>query len=78
MDRVSLAGWTVLALSIVGYAIGTVAPYPGRSATLPGMMVGIALAVIGTESEGGSRAGSDAEAGTRAATDPASAGGEDQ
>ena len=50
MDRVALAGWAVLVLALAGYGIGVVAPYPGRSVTLPGLMAGIALAVIGSGS----------------------------
>lgn len=56
MDRVALAGWAVLALALVGYVIGALVPYPGRSVTLPGMMVGIALAAIGSGDGSGSAA----------------------
>lgn len=47
MDRVTAAGALLLLLSTVGYAVATVEPYPGRAATLPGLMVGVTLLAVG-------------------------------
>jgi len=46
-DAVTLAGAGLTLLSTVGYALATVAPYPGRSATLPGLMIGLTLLAVG-------------------------------
>lgn len=46
-DTVTLAGAGLTLLSTVGYAVATVAPYPGRALTLPGMMVGLTLLAVG-------------------------------
>lgn len=46
-DTVTLAGGELTLLSTVGYAVATVAPYPGRALTLPGMMVGLTLLAVG-------------------------------
>jgi hypothetical protein len=40
-------GIGLAAVSVLGYAIGIAAPYPGRSATLVGLMVGVTLYAIG-------------------------------
>lgn len=47
MDRTALAGLVITPLALVGYAIGAVTPYPGRSLTLPGIMVGATLLALG-------------------------------
>lgn len=47
MDSVTLAGAGLTLLSTVGYAIGTVAQYPGRALTLTGVMVGLSLLAVG-------------------------------
>jgi hypothetical protein len=47
MDRVRAAGGAITALSLVGYAVGVVAVYPGREATLAGVMVGLTLVGVG-------------------------------
>lgn len=36
-------------VSVLGYAIGVVAPYPGRSVSIVGLMVGVTLYAIGRE-----------------------------
>ena len=47
MNR-TLAGGTVLtALGLAGYVLGVLAPYPGRSVSIAGVMAGVTLAVIG-------------------------------
>lgn len=46
MDRTFLAAATLTGLSTVGYLVGTVASYPGREASLAGLMVGVALAAV--------------------------------
>lgn len=42
-----LAGVALLVLGTVGYAVGVVAAYPGRSFAITGAMVGIALLAVG-------------------------------
>lgn len=46
MDQTFLAAAALTALSTVGYLVGVVAAYPGREASLVGLMVGIALAAV--------------------------------
>ncbi len=50
-----LAGVGLVALGTLGYAVGVVAAYPGRSLAIAGVMVGIALLAVG----GGRAAGGD-------------------
>ena len=40
-------GIGLTAASALGYAIGVAAPYPGRSASIVGVMVGVTLYAIG-------------------------------
>jgi hypothetical protein len=47
MDRTRAAGVAVTALALVGYVVGVLAPYPGRSAALTGLIVGPALWAVG-------------------------------
>jgi len=47
MDRVPALGVALTVLSLVGYAAGVIAPYPGREASLIGAMVGLALVGFG-------------------------------
>ena len=47
MDSTRLAGLVLTALALVGYVVGVVAPYPGRSISLTGVMVGLTLAAVG-------------------------------
>lgn len=42
-------GIGLAAISVLGYAIGVAAPYPGRSASIVGVMVGVTLYAIGRE-----------------------------
>ena len=42
-----VGGVALTVLSSVGYAIGVVAPYPGRAFSLTGLMVGLALLSVG-------------------------------
>ena len=46
MNRTFLAGATLSAASVAGYAAGVVAPYPGREASIVGVMVGVTLAAV--------------------------------
>lgn len=45
-------GIGLAALSVLGYAIGVAAPYPGRAASIVGLMVGVTLYAIGREDGG--------------------------
>lgn len=49
-----LAGTGLIVLGTLGYVAGVVAAYPGRSLSVAGVMVGIALLAVG-----GGRAGGD-------------------
>lgn len=71
MDRITAAGATLTALSGVGYAVATVAPYPGRAATLPGLMVGLSLLAVGGAAD------HDVTESTPTDTDPAAGVSED-
>jgi hypothetical protein len=81
-DAVTLAGAGLTLLSTVGYAVAMVAPYPGRSLTLPGLMVGLTLLAVGlaadhdltaTATEAAAAAETTSEAVRTAETDSASA-----
>lgn len=48
-NRTSLAGGGLIALSLIGYAVGVVAAYPGRAFSVTGLMVGLTLLAIGSE-----------------------------
>ncbi|WP_199723014.1 hypothetical protein [Halobellus sp. Atlit-38R] len=52
MRRTRLIGIALTALALVGYAVGVAAPYPGRSATLVGVMVGVTLYAVGYDGGG--------------------------
>lgn len=52
MQPVPLLGAVCTILALIGYGVGVVAPYPGRAFTLTGVMVGIALLVVGIAREG--------------------------
>jgi hypothetical protein len=47
MGSIRRIGIGLAAVSVLGYAIGVAAPYPGRSASLVGLMVGVTLYAIG-------------------------------
>ncbi|MFD1597747.1 hypothetical protein [Halobellus rarus] len=47
MRRTRVAGILLTVLAVAGYAIGIAAPYPGRSASIVGVMVGVTLYGIG-------------------------------
>jgi hypothetical protein len=47
MSGVRTAGLALAGLSTVGYVVGATAPYPGRSLSLTGLMVGLTLAAVG-------------------------------
>jgi len=49
MRRTRAVGIALTTLAVVGYAVGVAAPYPGRSVTLIGAMVGVTLYAIGYE-----------------------------
>lgn len=46
MPRTRALGLWLSALALLGYAIGVAAPYPGRSVSLVGLMVGVTLYAI--------------------------------
>jgi len=48
MDRTEAAGVSLTALAAVGYAVGVVAPYPFRSLTVTGVIVGLTLWAVGS------------------------------
>lgn len=48
MDRTKAAGVALTTLAGAGYAVGVVAPYPFRSLTLTGVMVGLTLWAVGS------------------------------
>ena len=52
MRRTRTFGIALTALALVGYAIGVAAPYPGRSASIVGLMVGVTLYAIGYDGGG--------------------------
>jgi hypothetical protein len=47
MNGPLVAGLSLTVLSSVGYAVGVLAPYPGRAFSLTGLMVGLALLSVG-------------------------------
>ncbi|MFB6305359.1 MAG: hypothetical protein ABEH47_09340 [Haloferacaceae archaeon] len=47
MDRTRAIGAVTTALATVGYVLGVLAPYPGRSASLAGVIVGLTLWAVG-------------------------------
>lgn len=49
MERVRLLGAAVTLAGLAGYVAGVGAGYPGRSLTLPTVMVGLTLVAIGGE-----------------------------
>ncbi|MFC6825347.1 hypothetical protein [Halopelagius fulvigenes] len=52
MNRLRAAGIALTVLGVVGYVLGTVEAYPGRSASVIGVMVGVTLYSIGRSIEG--------------------------
>ncbi|WP_256546434.1 hypothetical protein [Halobellus inordinatus] len=52
MRRTRLIGISLTALALVGYAVGVAAPYPGRSVTIVGVMVGVTLYAISYDGSG--------------------------
>lgn len=47
MDRLTGLGGVCTVAGVVGYAVGVVVAYPGRSFSLTALMVGITLLAIG-------------------------------
>lgn len=47
MNRVRAVGVVVAALAVGGYVVGVLAPYPSRSVTLAGVIVGLTLWAVG-------------------------------
>jgi hypothetical protein len=47
MERVRAIGGGIALLSIAGYLVGVLAPYPGRSFTITGLMAGLTLYAVG-------------------------------
>ncbi|SDQ37168.1 hypothetical protein [Halopelagius longus] len=47
MNRLRTAGIALTVVGVVGYVAGTVEAYPGRSASVIGVMVGVTLYSIG-------------------------------
>ncbi len=62
MNAPFLASTAMTLLSLTGYAIGSVEPYPGREASLVGLLIGVTLATV-TYGRARSTAGSDGERG---------------
>ena len=46
MNGAFLASAGLALLSLAGYAVGTVEPYPGREAAIAGLLVGVTLATV--------------------------------
>lgn len=53
MDWTFLGAVALTTLSLVGYVVGTVAPYPGREASIAGLFAGVTLLAVtyGREAE---------------------------
>lgn len=68
MNGPFLASAGLALLSLAGYLVGTVEPYPGREATIAGILVGVTLATVTYRRNGAGSA--EGEAGS-AATEPA-------
>ncbi|WP_164974778.1 hypothetical protein [Halegenticoccus tardaugens] len=47
MDRALTAGVVLTGAGLVGYAVGLVAPYPGRAFSVTGVMIGVTLLAVG-------------------------------
>ena len=47
MNRLFVAGTVLTLVGIAGYAIGTSVAYPGRSASVTAVMVGLTVAAVG-------------------------------
>lgn len=47
MDRIRVAGALLVAAALAGYVVGVLDPYPWRSASLVGVMVGVTLLAFG-------------------------------
>lgn len=47
MNRPTLFGVICTGLSFVGYVLGVIEPYGGRSLTLTGLLVGLTLLAVG-------------------------------
>lgn len=52
MDSVRAGGGLLTVLGVAGYALGLVAPYPGRAFSLTAVMVGVTLAATGRPARG--------------------------
>lgn len=48
MNRLAVAGVAFLVLGLVGYAVGTLVAYPGRSFSVTAVMVGLTLVAVRT------------------------------
>ncbi|QZP36513.1 hypothetical protein [Halobaculum magnesiiphilum] len=46
MNGPFLAAATLTLLSLAGYIVGTIEPYPGREAAIAGLLVGVTLATV--------------------------------
>lgn len=46
MDSLAALGPLLVFVGVVGYAVGIVAPYPGRAFALTALMVGVTLLVV--------------------------------
>ncbi|EMA09098.1 hypothetical protein SAMN05443574_1188 [Haloarcula vallismortis] len=47
MNRLFVAGVALTLVGIAGYAVGTTVAYPGRSASVTAVMVGLTVAAVG-------------------------------
>lgn len=54
MNRLVVAGALMVALGVVGYAVGVFVEYPGRSLSVTAIMVGITLMAIRSAAARGS------------------------
>jgi len=52
MGLIRLSGVALAALSLVGYVLGVVVPYPGRELSITAFMTGVTLTAVGTTGEG--------------------------
>lgn len=53
MDRLRIAGGVLTAAGVVGYLVGTVVPYPGRSFSLTAVLVGLTILAVRPPLAGG-------------------------
>ncbi|WP_348613536.1 hypothetical protein [Halobaculum rarum] len=72
MNGPFLASAALMVSSLAGYVLGTVAPYPGREASIAGLLVGVTLSTVTYGRSGGGATEPRSDAG---ATEPRSDAG---